>query len=154
MYCWIWVILFSIFGFFWGGGKGGRRGGVSLRTLPVSHHCGRGYLCHMLRYCSVSFTFFLQNVCSFLYLGVRLPLGGFGCWQGAGQGIGQGMAGHRAGHGRAKRRFFFLFFFSSSLFLFPGGFLSRRRRGFFFFVWVGSFPFFVSLYRKKKSRGE
>lgn len=80
-----------------------------------------------------------------------MPLGGFGCWQGAGQGIGQGMAGQgRAGQGKEA---FLLFLLPS--FCFQGAFLSRgRRRGFFFFVWVGSFPFFVSLYRKKKSRGE
>lgn len=55
-----------------------------------------------------------------------------------------------AGQGKEA---FLLFLLPS--FCFQGAFLSRgRRRGFFFFVWVGSFPFFVSLYRKKKSRGE
>lgn len=131
---------------FWGGGKGGEKRGVSLRTLPVSHHCGRGYLCHMLRYCSVSFTFFLQNVCCFPYLGASFA--SWGAWLLArsrtGQGIGQGMAGQ----GMAGQRGVSSFSSSSSLFLFSKGFLSRgRRRGFSFFVWVGSFPFFfVSLY--------
>lgn len=141
MYCWIWVILFSIFCFF-GGEKGGRRGGVSLRTLPVSHHCGRGYLCHILRYFSVSFTFFLQNVCCFPYLGASFASWGVwllarsrtGHW--AWQGIGQGMAGQRG------VSFFFSFFsFFFPVFVFRGVSFQKEER-FFFFVWVGSFPFF------------
>lgn len=62
---------------FLGGERGKKRGG-SLRTLPVSHHCGRGHLCHILRYCSVSFTFFLQNVCCFPYLGASFA--SWGVW--------------------------------------------------------------------------
>lgn len=129
---------------FWGG-KGGRRGWVSLRTLPVSHHCGRGYLCHILRYCSVSFTFFLQNFRCFPYRGASFA--SWGAWLLArsrtGQGIGQGMAGQ----GMAGQRGVSFFFFFFPIFVFKGISFQREEEWFFFFVWVGSFPFFfVSLY--------
>lgn len=113
---------------FWGG----RRGGVSLRTLPVSHHCGRGYLCHMLRYCSVSFTFFLQNVRCFPYLGASFAsLGGWllarsRTGQGIGQGIGQGMAGQRG------VSFFFFLFLLLPYFCFQGGFFPEGGEVFLF----------------------
>lgn len=136
MYCWIWVILFSVFCFF-GGERGEEEGGRVLTETASQPSLWAGL--------SLPYATLLQRFFHFLsakYSLFSIPRR-FVCLLGdlvvakEQDRAGQGRTGHRAWQGK-EACLFFSFFFLSLLpyflvFFFPRGFLSRgRRRGFSF----------------------